>query len=192
MIQEQKAALRAELRALRAALSEKERARRDKGICDTLIALLDGVDTLLLFYPKGAEIDLRPVFYEAKTRGISCAFPRCGEEKGQMDFHLVGDLDELENGKFGLREPRKDAAPVTDLAGAMIIVPAFSFDLEGHRIGYGGGYYARYLRSHTVPSVGVVYEEFLRDALPHDTLDISVDDIVTEQQIISIQKESRR
>lgn len=184
MIREQKAALRAELRALRAALSNEERAKRDKCICDFLISLLDGVSLLLLFYPKGAEIDLRPVFHEAMARGIPCAFPRCADTKGGMDFYLVSDLDELENGKFGIREPRKDAPVVTDLTDAMIVVPAFSFDKSGHRIGYGGGYYDRYLRAHKIRSVGVAYEEFLRVSLPHDELDTAVDAVVTEQQIL--------
>ena len=188
MINEKKAALRAELRALRAALSENERAKRDKGICDFLISLLDGVSLLLLFYPKGAEIDLRPVFYEATARGIPCAFPRCADTKGEMDFYLVSDLDELENGKFGIREPREDAIPITDLANAMILVPAFSFDGSGHRIGYGGGYYDRYLNTHKIHSVGVAYEEFLRDSLPYDDLDAAVDTVVTEKEILQIQK----
>ena len=100
MIREQKAALRAELRALRAALSEDERAKRDTSICRSLLPLLDGVKLLLLFYPKGAEIDLRPVFHAARARGIPCAFPRCGKEKGEMEFYLVSDLEELEEGKF--------------------------------------------------------------------------------------------
>lgn len=186
MIREQKAALRAELRALRAALSNEERAKRDKRICDFLISLLDGVSLLLLFYPKGAEIDLRPVFHEAMARGIPCAFPRCADTKGEMDFYLVSDLDELEEGKFGIREPRKDAPMVTDLSDALVIVPAFSFDSCRHRIGYGGGYYDRYLRAHKIRSVGVAYEEFLRGSLPHDELDTAVDAVVTEQQILHI------
>ena len=188
MIREQKAALRAELRALRAALSEDERAKRDTSICRSLLPLLDGANLLLLFYPKGTEIDLRPVFHEANTRGIPCAFPRCGEEKGEMEFHLVCDLEELEEGKFGIREPREDARPVTDLTNATIIVPAFSFDESGHRVGYGGGYYDRYLRAHKIRSVGVAYEEFLRTTLPHDDLDAAVDTVVTEKRIIQIQK----
>ena len=188
MIREQKAALRAEFRALRAALSEDERAKRDTNICRSLLPLLDGAKLLLLFYPKGAEIDLRPLFQEAKARGIPCAFPRCGNEKGEMDFYLVSDLEELEEGKFGIHEPREDAQPVTDLTNAIILVPAFSFDKDGHRIGYGGGYYDRYLRAHKIRSVGVAYEEFLRTALPHDDLDVAVDTVVTEKRIVQIQK----
>lgn len=188
MINEKKAALRAELRALRAALSEDEREKRDKGICDSLLPLLDSIKLLLLFYPKGAEIDLRPVFHEAIARGIPCAFPRCADTKGEMDFYLVSDLDELEQGKFGIREPKKEAPSATDLENAMIIVPAFSFDKNGHRIGYGGGYYDRYLSTHKIHSVGVAYEEFLRDSLPHGDLDAAVDSVVTEKRILQIQK----
>ena len=105
-----------------------------------------------------------------------------------MEFYLVSALDELEEGKFGIREPRSDAPMVTDLSDALVIVPAFSFDRAGHRIGYGGGYYDRYLRAHKLRSVGVAYEEFLRDALPYDDLDAAVDTVVTEKRILQTQK----
>ena len=186
MIHAQKAALRAAFRARRAALSEDERAKRDKSICTSLLSLLDGVDLLLLFDPKGAEIDLRPIFHYARERGIACAFPRCGEEKGEMDFYFVNDLNELEEGKFGIREPQKNTTTVTDLTNAMMIVPALAFDRAGYRIGYGGGYYDRYLQAHGVKTVGVVYEEFLADTLPHERFDLAVDIIVTEKRTIRI------
>lgn len=186
MINEKKVALRAELRALRAALLEGEREARSQNVCNVLLPLLDSAKTLLLFYPKGAEIDLRPLFHAAKARGIPCAFPRCGEGKGEMDFYIVDDLDALEEGKFGIREPKQDATPVINLTGAVIVVPALAFDLEGHRIGYGGGYYDRYLQERDLFSVGVIYEQFLTDSLPHAAFDVPVRAIATEKRIIQI------
>ena len=188
MKHEQKAALRAELRLRRAALSQEERAKRNKSSCERLLPLLDGVKVLLLFYPKGAEIDLRPVFHAARAGGLPCAFPRCGEEKGKMEFYYVSDLDKLEAGAYGIREPKKDAIPVTDLTDALILVPALAFDREGHRIGYGGGYYDRYLRRCGARAIGVIYEELLADSLPHEPHDVSVDAIVTEGRILSVKK----
>ena len=188
MKHEQKAALRAELRLRRAALSNEEQTRRNRHVCDRLLPLLDGVKALLLFYPKEGEIDLRPVFHAAKERGIPCAFPRCGKEKGAMDFYYVDSLEDLVEGKFGLREPKLDATPVTEFTDALAVVPALAFDRSGHRIGYGGGYYDRYLQKHGVRSVGVIYEEHLSDSLPHEPHDVPVDVIVTEGRILPVQK----
>lgn len=148
--------------------------------------LFDGIRTLLLFYPLAYEIDLLPIFRYAREHEISCAFPRCGAEKGEMEFYYVDDLDDLAVGKYGIREPKADAIPVTDLTDALMFVPALAFDREGHRIGYGGGYYDRYLQIHDLRTVGVIYEEFLVDALPRDRFDVSVDVIVTEKRIIRI------
>ena len=181
MKHEQKAALRAELRLRRAALSQEERARWSKSICEGLLPLLDGISTLLLFYPKGSEIDLLPVFHAARARGILCAFPRCGVKKGEMEFYYVNNLDELEAGAYGIREPQEGAIPVTDLTGALMLVPALAFDRAGYRVGYGGGYYDRFLAAHPVASIGVTYEEFLVDSLPRDEYDMAVDTIVTEK-----------
>lgn len=148
--------------------------------------MLDGIRTLLLFYPLLNEIDLLPVFHYAKERGIACAFPRCGAEKGEMGFYYVENLEDLTEGKYSIREPRADARPVTDLTNAIMLVPALAIDREGHRIGYGGGYYDRYLKSHGIKAIGIAYEEFLVDTLPHEPWDVPVDLIITEDRILNI------
>ena len=120
--------------------------------------------------------------------GLAIVAYFCGEEKGNMEFYYVSDLDKLEAGAYGIREPKKDSIPVTDLTDALILVPALAFDREGHRIGYGGGYYDRYLRRCGARAIGVIYEELLADSLPHEPHDISVDAIVTEGRILSVKK----
>ena len=101
--------------------------------------------TLLLYFPLANEINLIPVFNHAREKGMACAFPRCGDKKGEMSFYLVNTLDELEVGKFGICEPRADAPRLTDFSDAVAFVPALAFDKKGYRVGYGGGYYDRFL-----------------------------------------------
>ena len=76
------------------------------------------------------------------------------------------------------------------LGGTVLLAENFcqdaAFDLEGHRIGYGGGYYDRYLQMHCAKTIGVIYEEFLADTLPHTALDVPVHAIATEKRIIQI------
>ena len=137
--------------------------------------------TLLFYFPLPHEIGLIPIFNYARERGIDCAFPRCGKQAGEMAFYYVESLDELEIGKYGIREPRADARIVTDFREALVFVPALAFDREGYRLGYGGGYYDRFLAAHPIASVGVTYEELLVDSLPRDKYDCATDSIVTEK-----------
>lgn len=188
MMHAQKAALRAEFRALRAALSPEERTGLNQLLWGQIFHYFLEVPppkTLLLYAPLPHEISLIPIFNHARERGIACAFPRCGAKKGEMEFYYVEDLRDLADGKFGICEPKEDAIPVTDLTDALMFVPALAFDRAGYRIGYGGGYYDRYLAEHRMRTVGVTYEAFIADSLPHDKYDIAVDTVITEKRCIT-------
>lgn len=186
-----KAALRTELRARRAAIPNDIRRGRDQTLWGRIFFRFPELltaRTLLFYFPLPQEINLIPVFNYARKHGIVCAFPRCREEKGQMDFYLVDSLDELEVGKYGIREPKADARPFTDFSDALMFVPALAYDREGYRIGYGGGYYDRFLAAHDLTSVGVTYEEFLVDSLPRDEYDRAMDIVLTEKGLYRIGK----
>lgn len=192
MINRQKAALRAEFKARRAALSPEERMGRNRMLWKQVFRYLSEIPppkTLLLYAPLPHEISLIPIFHYAREHGILCAFPRCGEQKGEMEFYWVDTLDELEVGKYGIQEPRADAERITDFSDTLAFVPALAFDRKGYRIGYGGGYYDRFFSKHGVKTVGVIYEEFLTDSLPVASFDIAVDVIVTETQFLITKKE---
>ena len=184
MTDTQKAALRAEFRARRAAIPNDIRTGKNQTLWGNIFTRLPAFHTartLLFYFPLPHEISLIPVFNYAREQGIDCAFPRCGQQAGDMDFYYVDDLDELAAGKYGIREPRADARLVTDFSDAAVFVPALAFDREGYRLGYGGGYYDRFLAAHNVISVGVTYEDFLVDSLPRGEYDMAVDSIVTEK-----------
>lgn len=189
MINMQKAALRSELRSRRAAISNDIRAGRNQMLWEQLFSRLKELKTaktLLLYFPLPHEISLLPVFNYARERGIDCAFPRCGETTGEMDFYLVESLDELAIGKYGIREPKASAQKITDFSDSLVFVPALAFDRKGFRLGYGGGYYDRFLATHKVTSVGITYEEFLTQSLPRDKFDRPVTLVVTEKEIYHI------
>ena len=191
MIYAQKAALRVELKARRAAISDQLRAERNERLWKnalTMLASQKAIHTLLLYAPTANEISLIPIFHYARERGIACAFPRCEGEKGEMNFYYVNDLSDLSIGKYGIREPKRDALPVTDFSDAIVFVPALAIDCTGHRIGYGGGYYDRFLAKHPLRAIGVTYEEFLVDSLPYDQFDVSMSTIITERRILPIKQ----
>lgn len=139
-------------------------------------------DKLFLFYPLVNEINLLPLVDYAKETGKKIAFPLCEDKEGTMRFCEVGTLDELEIGSFGIREPKKDAPEVLP-RNAVIFLPALAVDKNGYRLGYGKGYYDRYLAKYArlKPfTVGVIYKELFFDEIPRDEYDVASDAVVCE------------
>ncbi len=187
--------LRREALARRGALSRSEKARHDRARLGLLLDL-DVVRNAaaLLAYVSSLE-------NEADTWGILRAFlsesrpvfvPLTGERFGEMTFSRILSLDELRPGRFGLLEPdpairRADAVP----RNAVCLVPGLAFTRTGHRIGYGGGYFDRFLAAFTGTSVGMAYAFQVVDTvpvLPHDT---PVDLLATEAGVVDCAAERR-
>lgn len=188
-IREEKNALRAYYRELRNALPSDRRQAWDAAICQRISSLgcFRFAKTLLLYAPKDEEINVLPLFEAATARGIACAFPRCQQEEGVMHFYYVHSLDELEVGKFGIREPKESAPMVTSFENSLLIVPAVVFDKQGHRIGYGKGYFDRFISRTTTSPIGVIYEDFVIDNLPFGRYDAIIPLIVSQKAIHIIQ-----
>lgn len=184
-IRTQKIDLRAEYRSLRGAIDKGLRTKNDAKICETIISLASFryADTLLIYSPIGDEINVNPVAEEALRRGKTVAYP-VTQKRGIMHFHTVRSLDELTLSKGGIKEP-PETNPVCDFRteNTLCIVPAFAFDPEGYRLGYGGGYYDRYLADFKGNKLGVVYSEFIVPRLPRGRYDISVDLLVSEKGV---------
>lgn len=140
-------------------------------------------DLILLFYPVRGEIDLLPLCDAALEKGISVAFPRC--EGSEMTFHTVGRLDELEMGRFGIPAPRADAPAAKATERTLCILPGLAAGKDGTRLGYGGGFYDRYLTTFEGITLFPVYEKQLFPKLPVEEFDRLVDLIVTEKGVLA-------
>ena len=166
--------LRATLKARRKAI--KDKAKKSADITRKILEMpeVKRADTLLVFYPLDGEIDLLPVAEFGWREGKNVGFPLCEDKSGTMTFRLVPSLDELSEKSFGIKEPNQNA-PLAVPKNAVIFLPALAIDKKGSRIGYGKGYYDRYLAKHAQLSpytVGVIYKELVFDELPHDEYDI--------------------
>ena len=143
-------------------------------------------ESLFIFYPLEGEVNLLPLVDYAKENGKSVAFPICEDKDGNMRFCEVTSLDELKSGSFGIKEPSayaKEKLP----KNAVIFLPALSVDKKGYRLGYGKGYYDRYLARYAELKpfgVGVIFDELVLDELPHDKYDIPCDAVVSESGVI--------
>lgn len=120
--------------------------------------------------------------------------PRCEKGTNIMHFYLVSSFDDLEKGSFGILEPKESCVRVDDLVEPICVVPALSFDSKGYRLGFGKGFYDRFLADFKGITIGLCCESCMTEGvLPHDEYDIRVDRVVTELGwVITPQTEYKR
>lgn len=116
--------------------------------------------------------------------------PNPNPETKQMEAVLIKRFDDLTEGTYGILEPTNSSFKLEPYFLDLIIVPGLVFSHKGFRIGYGGGFYDRFLaRAETKKSgplkISFVYKEFIIDEIPIDQYDLPVDYIITEEKIIN-------
>lgn len=185
VLKEQKSELRRRLLLIRDEIPEEEKQKASISVTNRFISLASFrfAETILLYYPIKGELDTVKIAEAALKTGKRIAFPLCNDKDSTMTYHYVSSLDELVSGTYGIPEPKKDAPlyqPSPDKHD-IIIVPAVGFDKEGYRIGYGRGYYDRYLSSFGGTAIGITYHSLLMPSLPRGRFDKKVDLILTER-----------
>lgn len=184
-----KSELRLLYREKRKSLVEKD--FKDKQICECFLnsELYENAHTLLCYASLKGEINTDCVIKRAFKDGKKVALPRCCDSNGKMDFYYIKSVSELSVGTFGILEPVADICEkVNDFSDCVCLVPALAYDKNGHRLGYGKGYYDRFIKKFIVISVGLCYNDFLIDALPTEKHDETVDYIATESEIICLNR----
>ena len=155
-----------EIEARSAALAEK--------FCET--EYYRNAKTIYGYLPYNQEVRTVPMLERALADGKTVAVPKCyGEE---MRFIRMDDLTKVEKGYAGIPEPIEDG-PVADDETALVLMPGLAFDPQGHRVGYGGGFYDKFLAKEPGhPTVALCYEFQVFDALEVDDYDIPVDLVI--------------
>ncbi len=132
------------------------------------------------------EVDTRTVIQKTIGSGKQVGVPVTREE-GSMDFQAILGLSDLRPVHYGLREPVPDPQKVLlPHTIDLILVPGSAFDLFGHRIGSGGGYYDRFLVQTEAVRIGLSYGFQIIDRVPAEPHDVKMDLIITENEIIRI------
>ncbi|MCH5316359.1 MAG: 5-formyltetrahydrofolate cyclo-ligase [Eubacterium sp.] len=182
-----KSELRRYYREKRKTLADKE--VKDRQICDNFLnsELYKNAKLLLCYAALKDEINADRIIKKALADGKNVALPRCADKSGNMDFYYIDLLSKLSVGSFGIREPNTELCEKVDsFSDCVCLVPALSFDKSGYRLGYGKGYYDKFLKKFIIISVGLCYNDCLSKALPVEQHDKAVDFIVTEREIISL------
>ena len=180
----EKAALRRRILAQLAGLSPAERERSDAMLFERFLQLPQVQDSrrLLLFLGvPGREPDTARLLPRLLASGYQLALPRMLPEHG-MEFRRYDPDRPLVQARFGIREPGEDCPLVPKDWGEVILVPGAAFDREGCRLGFGGGYYDRWLPGFPGFRVGLCREAALHDRLPREPHDCRVDRVLTEKE----------
>ena len=175
----------------RNAITLDKKRELDTKICNRIISLVSFryAETVLLYAPVNSEIDISPVAEAALSAGKRVAYPRCIPGSSEMKFHFISSTEELSPGYMNIPEPSEsapefDRSETADSGKCLCIIPELAFDKRGYRIGYGKGYYDRYLSGVDLMKAGVIYSELLVDRVPNGRFDLKVDFIVSERGVV--------
>ena len=190
--------LRKKFIQLRNALSEEMRKEKSKKIASSVIAMQEfqKAEVVLLYNAIRSEVETKEIFQEANRLGKPIYFPRViGDE---MEFYLIEEDSKLEVSSLGIYEPEmsdeKRFLPKEQNA-VFVLMPGVAFDKAGNRIGYGGGYYDKYLKwlQENLPNgdickVAVGYECQMLDkeVIETEEYDMRCDYIVTEERVLKV------
>ncbi|MBQ1186692.1 MAG: 5-formyltetrahydrofolate cyclo-ligase [Clostridia bacterium] len=182
--------LRARSKERRANMDKNEKQLLDKQIAENVRRLKEyrPAKTLLIYMSTPIEIDTIEIIKTAWKEGKKVAVPRCIPGTRDMEFHYIEKLEDLSVGSFSVLEPDPSLPIVTDFSGCLMIVPGMHFDMKGYRIGYGKGYYDRYMVRFTGISAGLCYSSELKPFLYHGKYDRHVDIVVTDKRIKTCNK----
>ncbi len=185
----EKTMLRNELKFRRKFDNLESKAVADGNIVSVFLASEQYLNSasLLIYVSVGDEIDTYGIISRAFADNKSVAVPYC---KGKtMEFYEIDALNDLVSGAYGIPtvDP-EDKKPFIPNEGTLCIVPALGFDRSGGRIGYGGGFYDRFLSRYSVPTVGFCYNKCLLESIPIEEHDVRIDCIITENELIKTRR----
>lgn len=181
-----KATLREQYKTLRREMPPEIKAQRDRQIAGRVAALWQykRCRQLLTYVSTPIEVDTLEIIRRALADGKKVAVPRCVPGTRDMEFYWINGVEELEPGTFGVLEPRPDPKrKVTDFSNGLCLVPALCYDWRGYRLGYGKGYYDRFLAGFGGHMIGVCYSDCIRRKLPHGRFDRPVELLVTDRYL---------
>ena len=185
----EKQRLREERLAAREVLSEQERSVLDNRITQKLLATSEYAEatTVLTYVSVSSEVSTR-MFIECALRdGKTVAVPRCLPGHC-LEFVAIASLEQLVAAPFNLLEPAKELPAVTEdqKNNSICIVPALLVDTKGYRLGYGAGFYDRFLSTYPGKKICLAYQQSLsRTTLPHTAFDVAVDVVITESEVLT-------
>ena len=174
--------LRKKYLALRKSKDEKELLESSKKIIDNLYSSENFLkaQTIMVYVSFRAEVETHNLIKNLLKKKKRVCTPLCNSEDCTMTAREITDFSDLKSGAYGILEPDETMTIIEKNEIDFIIVPGCAFSRDGHRIGYGKGYYDRFLNGISAKTCGLSYNFCLLDEIPHEETDIPLDIIITE------------
>ncbi len=141
---------------------------------------------ILLYASTPDEVDTEQIFDLAIKDGKRVAFPCCNPETNTMTYRYITDRSQLTGRYFDIPEPSPECEECVPNNFTLCIVPGLVFDKDGYRIGYGKGYYDRFLSGFGGVSIGLVYSALLLPKVPKGRFDRHVDVLISEKGVYAV------
>lgn len=141
---------------------------------------VEAADTVMVFYGTGREPDTLPLIRALLEKGKRVALPVVLPRRG-MEARQVLDVDQLVPNRFGIPEPDQSCPVIGKREIAVALIPHLMCDREGYRLGWGGGYYDRWLADFTGLTVSVCRPNRLMGHMPREEFDVPVKLVLTEE-----------
>lgn len=135
--------------------------------------------SVFCFVGTAQEINTLPLINKLLESQIKVCVPRCAQ-KGVMQAIWITDTSQLETGAYGILEPKAGCTAAQSSEIDICLVPCLAVAENGVRLGYGGGYYDRFLAKAHMPKAALCYSPFILSELPADKWDVKMDYIISE------------
>ena len=176
--------LRKDIRAKRCELDENTVKNSGTAIWNRLKELKEFKNStrIYVYHAFRNEVDTSNIIQYGFEHNIDICLPKIHHKT--MDFYKITSLEQLTEGYMGIFEPNEKARKV-EFHHGIVIVPGTAFDKQCNRMGYGGGYYDRFLfKNPTLTKIGIAYDFQIFDTIPVESYDIPMDYVITENTTI--------
>ena len=177
--------IRAEVKRHRREATAEQIRENSNVICQQFLALPEYQDAKVVFAYMDCknEVETKKVIEQCWKDGKTVAVPKVFGEI--MKYYVITSYDDLEEGYFGIPEPKYESLQEIVCEDGLMILPGVAFDVCRHRVGYGGGFYDRYLEAHPdMKKIAFAFEFQMFERVPFEKFDRQPEKIITEKRII--------
>lgn len=179
---ETKESLRSKLLVQRNALSREDISKYSEKISQKIFKHPKFISSksLFLYFSIGSEVSTSSLLDESLRLGKNVFLPVL-DNSSNLSFHKFESFLKMKKGKFGILEP---TSKVSLVDSDLVIVPALAFDLHLHRLGYGKGYYDRFLKNTSSYKLGICFDFQLIEKIPNEHHDQKMDEVISEKRTL--------
>lgn len=186
-IPEEKKILRERMKEIRDRFSDQDTDIKSSAITKKLLQLREYREarTVMLYIGKGSEVRTEATVRSALSEPKKVVVPVTDRKSSMIRPARLESLEAVKSGEYGIPEPEK-TEEVDKEEIKLVVVPGIAFDAEGGRIGYGRGFYDRFLKGMKAEKVGLAYEIQIVDRIRTEEKDVRMDKIITEERTIEV------